>query len=508
MAEPLRRILIVGGGTAGWMTAAYLSRVVDLTQCGITLVESADIGTVGVGEATVPSLVKFIRFLQIDEDEFLRSCNATYKLGIRFVDWHRGHDSLWHPFGLIGGTIDGLPVFHHWLRAHSRGLDPSAYGAYSLQQLLGENGKAPRTEDQGSIVTRTGAYAFHVDAKAFAEYLCGYAVGRGVRRIVDNVDAVVPDDQGGIARVDTRQHGSLHADLYIDCTGFAGLLAEKALKDPWIDWNDTLLCDRAVVMPLPEDEVKAPYTLSTASSAGWIWRIPLSHRVGCGYVYASHFIDDDRAADELLAFAAPKQGLLAPRVLRMRIGRRQQFWRGNCVAIGLAAGFVEPLESTGLFLIQRGVEMLWECFPGPDREPALIELYNQRMAEAFDEVRDFIVMHYVLSRREDTPFWNAARHVRQPDSLRRLLERYDAIGRVDDRNHALFAETSYHALAAGFQRLPRRPLPAAEFADMDRTLAVLAEIRKQNEQLARTLPPHEALIASVNRRGAGAQKTP
>jgi tryptophan 7-halogenase len=498
----LRSIVVVGGGTAGWMTAAALSQWLDPQRVRITLVESPEIGSVGVGEATVPSIVGFLRWLKADEAEFMRACHASWKLAIRFDDWQRPGSRAWHPFGPVGGTINGRPVFQHWLRATLRGAESRPFTSLSLQACMAEAGKAPcglAPELRETVVTRSGAYAYHLDAGAFAGWLRERSVKRGVHHVADRVTGAEPDGQGGIARVLTAAHGTLEADLFVDCSGFNGLLAERALDDPWIDWGERLLCDRAVVMPLPEDAVKAPYTLSAAQEAGWIWRIPLAHRVGSGYVYASRFVDDERAADTLLRFHAPRQGLQPPRVLRMRVGRRTQFWRGNCVAIGLAAGFVEPLESTGLFLIQRGIELLGECLPAPRIEPELRRLYDERMGEAMDEVRDFIVLHYLLSEREDTPFWRAARAVEPGDSLRRRLARYDALGQVDDRGHALFAEASWHAICAGFGRLPRAALPAAELSDFDGALQVLAKIRAQNEGLVGALPPHEAMLAALRR---------
>lgn len=508
----LRSVLVVGGGTAGWMTAAALSQWLDPQRVQVTLVESPEVGTVGVGEATVPSIVGFLRWLKADEAEFMRACHATWKLAIRFDDWQHPGSTAWHPFGPVGGTINGRPVFQHWLRAMLRGAESQPFTSLSLQARLAEAGKAPcglAPGQRDSVVMRTGAYAYHLDAGAFAAWLRERSVARGVRHVADRVTGVEPGDQGGIARVHTAAHGALEADLYVDCSGFNGLLIERALGDTWIDWGDRLLCDRAVVMPLPEDEVKAPYTLSAAQEAGWIWRIPLSHRVGSGYVYASRFVDDERAADTLLRFHPPRQGLQPPRTLRMRIGRRTRFWRGNCVAIGLAAGFVEPLESTGLFLIQRGIELLGECLPGPRIEPELRRLYDERMGEVMDEVRDFIVLHYLLSERGDTPFWRAARAVDPGDSLRRTLQRYDALGQVDDRGHALFAEASWHAICAGFGRLPRAPLPASELSDFDGVLQVLAKIRAQNEGLVQALPRHEAVVAALGRgKGGCVQNTP
>ncbi len=500
MARPIQKILIVGGGTSGWITAAFLNRFLDPALCSITLVESASIGTIGVGEATVPPLVALLRLLGIPEDEFLRACHATYKLGIKFVGWgRRGSPPAWHPFGHIGAApIEGVPLFHHWLKNHRSGRDGSAFTSYSLQALLGDMNRAPRSLRDTSEIIQYGAYAYHLDARAFAAYLAQVATGRGVKYLVDDVRNVVRDERGNIKQVDTRENGALTADLYVDCTGFAGLLIEKALSDPWIDWSGSLLCDRAVVLPQPAIRPMPPYTLATALKAGWAWKIPLTHRVGSGYVYSSRFLSQDQAADELIAHTGldPKQ--CNPGHLRMRIGRRQNFWVGNCVSIGLAAGFLEPLESTGIYLIQKGVELLLDHFPDAEFGPAPIRRYNERMAGEFEQVRDFIILHYLLNRREDGAFWEANRNAAPPDSLARTLEYYDETGIVDWQQRPLFREASFYSIAAGLGRLPRKHHPMTDQADPARARQKLEQIKARNLAQARQLPDHGELIDALN----------
>jgi len=501
MARPIAKILIVGGGTAGWITAAFLNRFLDPARCSITLVESASIGTIGVGEATVPPLVALLRLLGIPEDEFLRACHATYKLGIKFANWSRPGDGLppaWHPFGPVGAPlVEGVPLFHHWLRDHRSGRDGSSYASYSLQALLGDMNRAPRSLREGTEIIQQGAYAYHLDAQALAAYLAKVATGRGVKYLVDDVRNVVRGERSHITQVDTRENGALSADLYIDCSGFAGLLIEKALGDPYIDWSSALLCDRAVVLPQPAIRPMPPYTLATALNAGWAWRIPLSHRVGSGYVYSSRFLSQDQAADELVAHAGldPKQ--CNPGHLRMRIGRRQNFWVGNCVSIGLAAGFLEPLESTGIFLIQKGVELLLDHFPDADFGPAPVRRYNQRMAEEFEQVRDFIILHYLLNGRED-PFWQANRNLAPPDSLARTLEYYDETGIVDWQHRPLFRESSFYAIVTGLGRLARRHHPMADQADPGKARQRMEQIKARNLAQAQVLPDHADLIDALN----------
>ena len=497
MASPIGSILIVGGGTSGWITAAFLNRFLDPARCRVTLVESASVGTIGVGEATVPPLVALLRLLGIAEDEFLRECHASYKLGIKFVGWNR--TPAWHPFGHIGAAlIENVPLFHHWLRDHREGRDSASFTSYSLQAVLGDLNRAPRTLREGTEIIQQGAYAYHLDARAFAAYLAKVATGRGVRHLVDDVKQVALDERGRIRHVETKENGTLTADLYIDCSGFAGLLVEKALGDPYIDWSDALLCDRAVVLPQPVVRPMPPYTLATALSAGWTWKIPLSHRVGSGYVYSSRFLSQEQAAAELLAHEGVDPAQASPGHLRMRIGRRTNFWVGNCVSVGLAAGFLEPLESTGIYLIQKGVELLLDHFPDADFDTGLTRGYNARMAEEFDQVRDFIILHYLLNRREDTEFWRVNRALRPPASLAATLEYYDATGIVDWQQRPLFRESSFYAIAAGFGRLPRKHHAMADQADPGKARRRMNEILARNLSLAQQLPDHAELIAALN----------
>ena len=494
---PVRNILIVGGGTAGWMSAALLNRFLPPAQCAITLVESADIGTIGVGEATVPPLAAYLKAIGADEAQCMRACHASYKLGIKFLGWHPAHPAVWHPFGPVGGTIDRLPLFHHWLRALREGRLREPFQAWSLQATIGELQRAPRWPERGSEVTERGGYAYHLDAVAFAGYLAQLAQARGVRRVVDTVGAVALDERGFVRHVQTAAHGKLAADLFIDCSGFAGLIAERTLQEPWESWSDVLLCDRALALPQPGGQDMPPYTRASALSAGWEWRIPLSHRVGSGYVYSSRFLDDDAAARELAAHNGLDPAALEPRRLRMRIGRRRNFWVRNCVAIGLAAGFLEPLESTGIYLIQKGAELLLECFPDVGFDEGLAARYNARVAREFEEVRDFVLLHYLLNGRSE-PFWRASREVALPASLTEALALYDATGAPGWDERPLFGETSFHAVAAGFGRLPRRVHAMSGYSDASKVDAILAQMRAQQLALAQSLPAHGAYLRALH----------
>jgi tryptophan 7-halogenase len=495
----IRNVVIVGGGTAGWMAAIYLNRYMRRMEAKVVLVESPTLGTIGVGEATIPSLVNFVRLLNLDEAEFMRRCSASYKLGIRFDGWNRDGNTYWHPFGVCGARVNGLDLFHFWLKRRLDAGETAAYADYSVQvQLCGEE-KAPRPFNGATPITDVGAYAYHLDASAFGDYLKGIATSEGVQHLFGDVQDVTLDPHGDIASLDIGGGRMLAGDLFIDATGFRGRLIEQALGDPWIDWSRYMLCDRAVALPLPRSDSFPPYTLSTALPAGWRWQIPLSSRTGSGYVYSSAHLSADAATDELIARSGLRRARSAdPRQLAIRVGRRQNFWLRNCVSIGLAAGFVEPLESTGIHLIQEAVLRLVEYLPDRDFNDALRRAYNARMAAMYDEVRDFIVLHYLLAGREE-PFWRDARNVPRPDTLRESLAVYEENGRIENVRLRIFIESSYFAILTGNARLPRRPITEADSANVAELGRLLARERASNDELAIRMPSHKAVLAELHR---------
>jgi tryptophan halogenase len=498
---PLANILIVGGGTAGWMSALFLSRFLTGSNCKITLLESSSVPTVGVGEATIPSLVKFVRSMKLDEHEFMRRCHATYKLGINFVDWIEEDSEYWHPFGVVGATVKGVDLFHFWLKALREGHDVGTYASYCMQTKLSEAGRAPRPLESSSPIIQQGAYAYHLDAGALATYLRELALAEGVQHVVDHVQHTELDDAGFIQHVSTEGGRQLSADLFLDCTGSRSLLIEKALGDPYVDWSDMLICDRAVVTQLPPDIDILPYTKSTALKAGWVWRIPLMNRVGCGYVFSSAHTDDESAARELLNYAKgshAKEAVMEPRFLNMRVGRRSEFWVKNCVSVGLAAGFIEPLESTGIFLIQRSLEMLTKYLPERSCHSSLQENYNQRMSLIYEHARDFIVTHYLLNRRENDPFWRDSKAITIPESLRVILDLYDELGTIEPVRSSPFSETSWYCILAGGDRLPRRSIPDIYLPEMNGLLDLLNKVRAQNSNVVPSLPSHQMLLESIH----------
>lgn len=499
----IRKIVIVGGGSSGWLSALYLARFLKRTRTEITLVESAQIGTIGVGEATIPSMVRYLRQLGIDEAEFMRRSSATYKLGISFDNWRTPDHRYFHPFGLCGGRIDGTDLFHFWLRNRLVASDPRPYSSHSLQARAAQEGKSPRSISKGSPMIDTGSYAFHVDAAAMAEYLREEAVNDGVRHIFDEVTEVHHGPDGGVSAIDTVGGRRLEADLFIDCTGFAGVLIEKAMGDPWVDLSDQLLCDRAVVLPQEKDEDMPPFTRSTGLEAGWMWEIPLSHRKGSGYVYSSSHISDDEASDRLLSRAGFRRLRAAdPRILKMRVGHRTEFWRGNVVAVGLASGFIEPLESTGLYFVHRALDLLRECFPGRDIAPATRDAYNRAMRRSYDEVRDFILLHYLTNGRDDSAFWIDSRNVTVPDSLAASLGTYRDNGLLHLQHEQVFSETNYYFILTGTEQLPARPAAQADMVDFNRIPPILSQIDAQNTAQLENLPSHRAYLGWLHAQGA------
>ncbi|WP_405223286.1 tryptophan halogenase family protein [Lentisalinibacter sediminis] len=413
-----KKLLIVGGGSAGWMAAAYLEAALrdnGRRDVEVALIESPDVPRIGVGEATIPNIKHILSVIGIDEIDFLRQVSGTFKQAIKYVDWlHGAGEHYYHPFdGFRVQPIDRAA--RRWLMS-DRSI-PFA-DTTSLQPVVCELGLAPKP-----LASQTGgpslAYAYHMDALKFADLLTGIATARGVRHHIDHVTGVERADNGDIAAVHTRSGQRLEADLYIDCTGFASLLIEKELGVGWVDCSQWLLCNRAVTLNVPYEHHYSghvrPYTTATALSSGWVWEIPLQHRKALGYVHSSDFISEDEAVRELKAFEGPHAQSLDTRTVHFRVGHRAKVWARNCIAIGLAGNFIEPLESTGLYLSDLATVMLAEHFPHEDADREILaRRYNRIMANRFYEILDFINMHYCLTRRSDTPFW---REIRRPERV-------------------------------------------------------------------------------------------
>ncbi|AQR61118.1 tryptophan halogenase [Brevundimonas sp. LM2] len=489
----IRRIVIVGGGTAGWMAAAALAALVKRPDLSIRLVESEEIGTVGVGEATIPHIRSFNQRLGLDEDVFMARTQATFKLGIEFRDWGRLGDSYIHPFGAYGRSIDRVGFHHHWLRLRRSGAAADIHD-YSLPVVAARMGRFTRPETDPRSLLSTFSYAFQFDAGLYAAYLREYAEARGVVRTEGRVTEVEQHPDSGHIRAVTLDRGDrIEGDLFIDCSGFRGLLIEGALKAGYEDWTQWLPCDRAVAVPCDTVEASIPYTRATALEAGWSWRIPLQHRVGNGYVYSSAFLSDDQAVERLMGrLEGPARA--EPRMLRFTTGRRRRQWLGNCVAIGLSSGFLEPLESTSIHLIQAAITNLVELFPDTGFDPADADEFNRVMDLEYDRIRDFLVLHYNATQRDDTPFWDHCRTMAVPDSLAEKMALFRERGVVARYRDGLFLEPSWLAVYFGQRMEPDAWDPLSDRAPDAALADTLETLRTSIQRAAAAMPSHEAFV--------------
>lgn len=491
--ELIRNVLIVGGGTAGWMAAATLARLLPKGQANVRLIESEEIGIIGVGEATVPLMHIFNGMLGLDEREFVCATQGSFKLGIEFADWGELGNVHFHGFGDYGEFIDGIGPHHYWMKLREVG-DPTPLAAYSFPTVLAKKNRfAPPAMLPGQA--EQYKYAYHFDASLYARYLRGYAEARGVERLEGRiVDVSQNGETGFVEAVTTADGRRLKADLFIDCTGFYGLLIEQTLKAGYEDWSKWLPCDRAVAVPCEHGGEFTPYTRSTAREAGWQWRIPLQHRIGNGYVYSSAYTSDEIARATLLANLDGKP-LAEPRLLKFTGGHRRKFWSKNIVALGLASGFLEPLESTSIMLIQTGIARLIEMFPSKAFDPVLEHEYNLMCIREYEKVRDFIVLHYCLSRRTDSELWRYVGSMDLPDTLRRKIDIFDARGIVPLEGDESFHEPSWVAIMFGQGHLPRRHDPMVDRVDTERLKAGMRHRRETVDRLTDQLPLHSEFIA-------------
>jgi tryptophan halogenase len=489
------RVVIAGGGTAGWMTATALARLLP-ARCSVLLVESETIGIVGVGEATLPHIRAFNERLGIDECEFMAATRATFKLGIEFVDWARVGDRYIHPFGRFGRDTGGVGFHHFWNAARRCGLETDDFGAYSMAVAMSRSCRfaPPATDNPG--ITSAYNYAYQFDASLFAPYLRRIAENLGVTRIEARIVGVSRHaETGDITNLQLDSGETVEGDLFIDCSGFRSLLLGETLGESFEDWSHWLPCDRAVAMPSRTEGPITPYTSAIAMDAGWRWRIPLQHRTGNGYVHASEFIDEQRAIDALVAAVAGKP-IASPRVLRFKAGRRRRSWVRNCVAVGLASGFLEPLESTSIYLIQAAVTALVELFPEKPVASVDRDEFNRVIELEYDRIRDFLILHYHATQRTDTPFWNYVRTMSIPDSLTEKIALFRARGRVEPYVRGLFLEPSWLAVYLGQRVFPEDQDARAAEIPADRLAAALARMRSEIAASIATLPDHAAYIAA------------
>jgi len=498
----LRRIVIVGGGTAGWMTAAALSTVIDKESCRIELVESDAIGIVGVGEATIPAIHDFNRKLGIDEQAMMRSTNATFKLGIEFVNWANIGDRYMHPFGRYGFDINGVAFHHYWLDQRTRG-DQTPFDDYCIPSLAGRHGRFALPQNDPRSVLSTYSYAFHFDASLYARYLRNVVEGRGVVRTEGRiVDVRLRNEDGFIESVMLEDGRTVEGDLFVDCSGFRALLIGQALQTGYESWQKWLPCDRAIAVPSTNPDVLDPYTRSTAHSAGWQWRIPLQHRTGNGHVFSSEFMDESDATSVLLD-NLEREPLAEPRTIKFVAGKREKMWSKNCVAIGLSGGFLEPLESTSIYLIQAAIMKLLERIPDRTFSQCDIDDYNRQIGRSFEQIRDFIILHYKATNRDDSEFWNYCREMSIPDSLEYKMQVFREAGFVAHSRRELFIETNWIAVLLGQGIIPETTDLRVGCTPRDRIDAQLGQMRAVMHAAAEKLPRHEDTIAQYCAAQAG-----
>ena len=489
----IRKVVIVGGGTAGWMAAAALSRYLNNGYTTVTLVESEEIGTIGVGEATIPPLIAFNGLLGINEDEFVRATQATFKLGIEFVNWGRIGQRYVHPFGDLGRDLQGIPFHQLYLRERERHPVPDIT-SWSMSAAALASGKFVRPGPQAQFPLDQLRYAFHLDASLYARFLRAFAEAGNVQRIEGKiVDVKLRAEDGFVESVRLTDGRTVEGELFVDCSGFRGLLIEQALEAGYEDWTKWLPCDRAIAAACSYTGNPDPFTRSTAHQGGWQWRIPLQHRMGNGHVYCSAFISDDEAEQVLVSnLEGELQG--DPRRLSFKTGRRKLAWSRNVVSLGLSTGFVEPLESTSIHLVQAGIARLIAMFPDRRFNPLERDEYNRQMQAQFEWVRDFVILHYKAMQRDDSDFWKQCAAMDIPSSLEGKIEQFRNKGRIFAEGVELFPRQSWVAVMLGQNITPEEYEQVADGLDEDKVAQALEQIRRAIEDTAARMPLHGEFI--------------
>ncbi len=495
----IRDVVIVGGGTAGWMAAAALSATMG-DQLRIRLVESEQIGTVGVGEATIPALRLFNGLVGIDEDAFLRASQGSFKLGIEFLNWGRIGESYMHTFGQIGQSLDLIEFWQYWLRGRKEGIAENL-GKYSFNENVARAGKFARLQRIPNSELEGIGYAFHFDASLYARFLREISEKNGVIRTEGRIIKVNQDAESGFVRSFILESGEeIEGELFIDCSGFRAMLMEQTLDVGYVDWSHWLPCDHAIAVPTANSGPPRPFTQSIAHRAGWQWRIPLQHRTGNGCVFSSAYMSEDEARQILLdnVEGAP---LAEPRSIRFKTGMREKAWHRNVVALGLASGFIEPLESTSIHLVQNGIARLISHFPDRGFAQVNIDTYNRRIAYDYERIRDFIILHYTANQR-DEPFWRYLREMDLPDSLSAKIELFKATGRIFREQEELFAEVGWFQVLVGQNIIPETYHPLADVLTQDELAGFLRDIRTIVSTPVPHLPSHSDFIRRYCAAGA------
>ena len=485
----VERVVIAGGGTAGWMAAAALSRLVG-RKLSVTLVESEEIGTVGVGEATIPTILTINRLLRIPEPDFIKLTSGTFKLGIRFENWRTEGEDYFHSFGDTGKGSWAAGFHHFWLRARELGL-AEQYGEYCPEL------KAAEAERFAITSENKLNYAYHLDASKYGMYLRKMAEASGVTRVEGKISQVDTCPHDGFIEALVLDNGQrIEGDLFIDCTGFRALLSEDALKTGFDDWSHWLPANRAWAVQSELSEHPKPYTRAIAHKVGWQWRIPLQHRAGNGLVYCNDFMDEETARD-LLLDNVPEKTLIEPRPIRFTTGQRKQYWNKNCIAIGLSSGFIEPLESTSIHFIQNGIMWLLLMFPDLSIEESTVREYNTKMRSEAEHIRDFIVLHYALNERHGDPFWDHCRNMELPDSLKHRMELFERSARVFKPQDDVFAENSWVQVMMGQGLTPQGYHNIAQAMSSEQMTAFLKGIQHEVAQTVAKLPQHGAFVNTL-----------
>jgi tryptophan halogenase len=490
--DALRKICIVGGGTAGWMAAAIMAHHLRGKLFEIELVESDDIGTIGVGESTIPPFMELIAKLDINEQEFIREVQASFKLGIEFQDWHAKGERYFHPFGVIGQQIELSDFYQCWLKAKRNG-HASELMDFAPAAVMAREGRFMLPFKARNTPVGGAAYALHVDAKRVARFLRRHAEARGVVRTEGIVGDARLDARGFVERLVLNDGREVAADFFIDCSGFRALLIGKALGVGYEDWSPWLLCDRAIAAQTQNVGPPRPYTLAQAQDAGWRWRIPLQHRTGNGHVFSSAFMSDEAATQSLLDQVEGKV-VAGPMVVPFKTGVRDEIWHKNVLSLGLAAGFIEPLESTAIHLIYRGMDFFFRYLPDRHCDPRLAAEYNRRMGADYREIRDFIVLHYCTTARDDTPFWRACREMDIPDSLKARIELFRSNGVLREGLDELFRPVSWWSVLEGMGQRPETYHPLVDRIDTQMLMQGLDQARGQLGAVVASLPTHQAFI--------------
>lgn len=490
MNKAIKKVVVLGGGTAGWLSAALIKKVIG-PSVDVELVESAQIGTVGVGEATIPPIRLLNNVLGINESEFMRETKATIKLGIKFENWHKTGQSYLHSFGAPGKSVAFCHFHHFWRRAQTLGHESSLWD-YDLNYLCAEAGKFAQINSKDDILDLP--YAYHFDATLYAAFLRKISERIGVVRTEGMVTQVRQHpDSGFVESLVLADDRVVNGDLFIDCSGFAALLIQQTLGSGFEDWSHWLPCDRAVTMPSARFEHTLPYTRSIAHTAGWQWRIPLQHRNGNGLVYSSSHYSDDEAAD-LLKANLDSEALAEPKVIRFNTGRRRRQWHRNVVAVGLSSGFLEPLESTSIHLIQSAIVRLIQLFPHQGIVASEVAEYNRQSTVEFEQIRDFLILHYHLNQRNDSQFWRDMQRMEIPGSLSRKMALFADNGKLFREQNDLFLESSWLQVMLGQGITPKDYHPIANTMEPEKLLQMLDKVRKIKQQPLSKLPAHDDFL--------------